>query len=587
LSLFGEKRRKLAFLAAGLLLVTAFGFVSWPLSPVTLERLLAGALARGGITVKITENCSFALLPWPHLVARGVTVDYREGAVTAKVGSAVIVLDVPSLLGGTIAPASVALQGATIRAEAGVQTPLDFLRGLIGFGRANAFFPGLQSLSVESARLSIRSADPENGLVENLTGTWRPGHDTHPFTLTFGGTWRGESIETSASGPAAHGALTAIPAAINFVSRPITIRFSGDVAGGDDPKVNGQISVVSANVDALARWLALKDSVPPRVDSLAVEGAITASNRDISLSPARITLNGDVLDGIVSARHDGARPSVTATLAANQLDLTDQLALLAPRLAQDRSWSQERFDITAFDFADLDLRISAQRLMVATVALERTAMSVMLRNRRFEISIAEAMIGGGPAKGRLVINPGPNGIEMKANFTAENMNSDAISGRSFGAKRVSGMSTASLMLESSGHSPASMARNAEGRAMLSLKNGELLGIDLERYLLRIERRSLLGALDVPGGKTSFDLLTLNARISAGNVVLTEGTLRSPAVAGEMHGRSDAPGRLLDFTGTISTAEQPGRQQTVLPFTVRGTWDSPRVNANVDEVKRRS
>ncbi len=587
MSLFGEKRRKLAFIAAGLAIVAVLGFVPWPVNPLVLERLLAGELARSGIVVKVTDDCSVALLPWPHVVARGVSVEYHGASVTARVERAVIMLDVSGVLASTLVPASVVLRGADIRAEGGANTPLDFFKGLVGFGRADTFLPGLQRLTVEMARLEMRSAEPQNGIIENLNGTWQPGQDSRPFMLAFAGTWRGESVEATASGPSAHGALTAMPAAIQFVSRPITVKFSGDVSGGDDPRVSGQVSVVSANAGALAKWLALAVPLPGRIDSLAVEGAVKASSQDIAISPARITLNGDVLDGIVSARQDGNRPSLTATLAADQLDLTDQLAFLSPRLAQDGSWSQERFDTKAFDFADLDLRVSAQRLTVATVALDRAAMSVMLRSRRFEISIADSLLGGGPAKGRLLITPGSAGVELKASFSTENTNSDALLGRGFGVKRVSGIATASLTLDTNGPSPATMARNADGRMMMSIRNGELLGIDLERYLLRIERRSLLGILDVPGGKTPFDLLTLNARISAGNVLLTEGTLRSSAVAGEMHGGSDAAARLLDFAGTISTFGLAGRQQTVLPFTVRGTWESPRINANVDEVRRRS
>src|ERR1700747_1803396 len=95
---------------------------------------------------------------------------------------------------------------------------------------------------------------------------------------------------------------------------------------------------------------------------------------------------------------NSGRQSVQATLAADTLDFTPYVSTFR-LLAGGHDWNRQLFDLNSLLTTDLDMRLSAARVTVGPTKLGRTAFGANLRNGALALSVGEAQVYGGIAKG--------------------------------------------------------------------------------------------------------------------------------------------------------------------------------------------
>ena len=99
-------------------------------------------------------------------------------------------------------------------------------------------------------------------------------------------------------------------------------------------------------------------------------------------------------------------------------------------------------------------------------------------------------------------------------------------------------------------------------------------------LRRFERRPLSGGGEVRGGKTPYETLTVNVKISQGMAAVEEVRMEGPSVRIALGGAASIPSRQLDLKGTASLLSSLAGSTTAaapafeLPFIVEGPWDEP-------------
>ena len=100
------------------------------------------------------------------------------------------------------------------------------------------------------------------------------------------------------------------------------------------------------------------------------------------------------------SRGDG-RQNVQGTLAAEGLDLTPYVSTFRLIAANEREWNRVPIALDGLASFDLDLRLSAARITIASAKLGRTAVAANLRGGRLTVTVGESEAFGGVIKGSL------------------------------------------------------------------------------------------------------------------------------------------------------------------------------------------
>ena len=94
---------------------------------------------------------------------------------------------------------------------------------------------------------------------------------------------------------------------------------------------------------------------------------------------------------------------------------------------------------------DLDLRLSAARVTVATARLGRTGVAANLRDGRLTVAIGEAQAFGGVLKGALVLAKDGAGADIKSQLQFTDVDLESCLGELFGIRKLEGKGNLSLV----------------------------------------------------------------------------------------------------------------------------------------------
>jgi AsmA protein len=280
----------------------------------------------------------------------------------------------------------------------------------------------------------------------------------------------------------------------------------------------------------------------------------------------------------LTLKSEAGRPILQATLASELADFTPYSGGFAVIGEDGHDWSHEYINVDALDAFDLDLRLSAQRVLLGKAELARAAVAAALKGGRFTLSVGEAQFHDGMLRGTAAVGRGSAGPEIKIEANITNFDLDRGLGELTGIRRLEGKGTLNFVLEGAGPSVYAMARSLSGQATLTAANGSLNGINVEQVLRRLEHKPLSGSADFSGGRTSFDRLLAKLSIAQGKAKIEEAQLDSSFMRVMLVGEASIAHRDLDLKGTASLVQPAAADNAMqpfdLPFIVQGSWDKP-------------
>jgi AsmA protein len=246
------------------------------------------------------------------------------------------------------------------------------------------------------------------------------------------------------------------------------------------------------------------------------------------------------------------------------------------------------FDLTSLSATDLDMRLSAAKVTVGGTRLGRTAFGANLRGGALALSVGEAQMYGGIAKGSFSIARSDAVADVKAQFQFTDVDLQACASELFGVSKLSGRGNLSVSLVATGSSPFGLASSLDGSATLTGSNGAIAGFNVEQLLKRLERRPLSGGGNFRSGSTPYDSLTASVKFNDGIATAEDIRVEGPTTRLTLTGTASVPAREYDLKGVASLTSQPsGEKGFDLPFVVQGPWDDPLVFPDPESLIRRS
>ena len=409
------------------------------------------------------------------------------------------------------------------------------------------------------------------------------------FAATGQFDWRGERVDGSISVSDFVASLSGDRSGLKarLASAPLKLAFDGTVANRTSMMMEGTLTIDSVSLRNAMRWAGQAPPGSGGFGRFALKARANVVGPSIALTNVNVELDGNVAEGVMTYANN-ARQTLQATLAAGALDFTPYISTFRLLASGARDWNRQLFDLNSLSSTDLDMRLSAARVTVGSTKLGRTAVGANLRGGALALSVGEAQMYGGIAKGSFGIARSDAVADVKAQFSFTDVDLQSCASELFGVSKLSGRGNLNVSLMASGSSPFGLAQSLDGTASLIGHDGAIGGFNVEQLLKRLERRPLSGGGNFRSGSTPYDNLTIAVKFSEGIATAEDIRVEGPAARITLSGTASVPAREYDLKGTASLTSAPNAAPGFdLPFVVQGPWDDPLIFPDPESLIRRS
>ena len=406
------------------------------------------------------------------------------------------------------------------------------------------------------------------------------------FAATGQFDWRGQRVDGSITASDFLAALSGERSGVKarLASAPLKLAFDGTVADRTSMMMEGTLTIDSSSLREALRWMGQAPPGSGGFGRFALKARANMVGPSVALTNVNVELDGNVAEGVMTYANTGRR-LLQATLATEALDLTPYISTFRLLASGAHDWNRQLFDLNALSTTDLDMRLSAAKVTVGPSKLGRTALGANMRGGALALSVAEAQIYGGIAKGSFGVARADDVAEVKAQLQFTDVDLQACASELFGISKLSGRGNLNLSLVASGSSPFGLASSLDGTATLIGHDGAISGFNVEGLLKRLEKRPLSGGGNFRQGSTPYDNLTLALKFADGTATAEDIHIEGPGTRVTLTGTASVPSREYDMKGIASlTGSDPGFD---LPFVVQGPWDDPLIFPDPESLIRRS
>jgi AsmA protein len=446
-------------------------------------------------------------------------------------------------------------------------------------------------IRINDGTIAIR--DPARDVVETLEGVelslaWPS--IAKSFAATGHFNWHNETV-------AANIAMSDFPAALSgqssglkfrFNAGPLNAAFDGTMSYVPNLKIDGTLAADSASLREALRWTG--DTALPEggLGRFALKARAAVNDGSVALSNVHAEFDGNVAEGVITYSPTGPR-LLQGTLAVETLDLTPYVSTIRLVAENTRNWDSSPIALDWFDGWEADLRLSAAAVRLAYARLGRTAVAATMRSGRLVVTVGESQSFGGVITGNVTLGKTEHGAEFKTQMQATDIDLDKTMIELFRMRRVEGVGSISLEMESSGPNVHDLARNLDGAARITARDGALTGVNVEQLLRRLASRPLSGSGDFRTGRTPFDKLNIALQIARGTATIEDVQMVGANVKLGLTGTTSIPEREFDLSGTASLTNAAADTSNAfeLPFVVQGPWDDPVMLPDAQTLIRRS
>jgi AsmA protein len=544
------KRRQIAIVAAAatLLLALVAGSLRWELPDGLVKSRLETALIRDtGYRIRSLGSASFTALPWPILQVAQLELDNRAVvSESASIPLAKARLNVFSWLIGdprlsalTLFEPKLNLVGSDRLEEADAVATIvaNYLRE----GRR----PAMTHLRVRGGEVTLDGGRWLSGLMLTVSNI-----ASRDLRLQASGDYRALPFRLKAEvAPSARGA--ARPVLWDFDLGDLAASFQGVLVAPPSLDAEGRISVALGAGALRSRPFMLSRELGGLLDGVSIMGEGRLSLPQVQLRSVIVERRGARLRGGIDAVLSTTAPRIAGTLHAESLDVSLANALAATSAFAGSS--ERPLDHRWLRSLHADVRLSADRVAIGGVRMQEAAASMKIGGNRLEVSLSEGRVGGGVLKGRAALMRSAERLDARLALQMSQIDLAAAFGSAV-MPLVAGSGSGQAAIEMSGSTLPELVASASGRGNIAVRNGEFAGLDIERFLRRLESPND----PLPDGRSSFRSLDLTWRMAAGVASISDASLRGSLWSGRIEGDVDFRRQQLDLLARLMLDRPSGR-----------------------------
>ncbi len=551
-------------------LVILAGSLDYTLTKSFIEPRLQQALQRDtGYAIRSMKSASFNALPWPSIRIEELDL-VKPGSTQERVSIPVVKarLNLAAWISGNPRITALILLRPQLRLAGDINvTETEAMSATVFQELRRDRRPELSSLRVIEGTVWRDEKPWMSGL--NLNVLNHVGHDMRVRASAF---MRGVPFRLSSDINQTEG-YARRPIAWNLATAAGEISFSGLLMGRRSLDAEGSFSLLVRDASLLADNFTLSRDYLSLINGMRISGETRVALPLVQIRSATVTRGDERMTGSVELSLGGTRPTLSATLHAPKFDLLPlALPFLSPMTTPAGKWAVSQLPYDWMQAAQVDVRLSAEVMSIARHTVQNAALSAQLNSGRFELTLNEGRLNGGAAKGRMSFNTAGDKPDMRLGATIERMDFGALL-TSWNINRLKGMGSLNLQLDSRGSTMFDIAGNISGRISLGLRDGELLGLDMDKLAMRGERGT--PGINPFEGRTRFSRIQTELQIKDGVGVLADSFLSRGPIRLPVDGKIHLQQQLLDLTLKLPAIpfRDPGGDTRIR---IEGPWANPAV-----------
>ncbi len=442
---------------------------------------------------------------------------------------------------------------------------------------------GIVSLVNGSARVTSKSMATDV-IVDNIDMTldWR--NLDAPASLTGKARVRGEFGDVAAwiAEPAEllRGGRSQVT--LDVKTEVLSLTTNGTLAMAPKPEFSGHLRSSSQDLPKLLELIGYPTAFASPLSHFRMSSDAKGNADGIAFSNLNLRFAGSDFEGSLAVETGGQKPLLSGTLATELLTLDPFFAHLQP-IVEAGQWTEQPLDFQTMTTANLDLRISAARAKLAQFEMQDAALSAITHSDRIDLSLAQAKTYRGLFKARATLTLNQDGVDLHAASAMTDLDAGALSWDVAGLPELTGAASGTGTIETAGHTISELIRHLNGRLQLSIKQGDVRGMDLDRVL-----RPLGETIPAPTSgqlavRIPYDKAQLALKIVNGIAEVEQGLANGPGGHLLLSGTASLPERKLDLRAVILPVvpDDPlsiaGQNHNIL---IKGHWDRPVITPTV-------
>ncbi|MCV2894105.1 AsmA family protein [Lentibacter sp. XHP0401] len=393
-----------------------------------------------------------------------------------------------------------------------------------------------------------------------------------PATLKASGVRGGAALSVDAKAGNARdliaGRLT--PVVASFSTGGGSARFDGRMTRGLEAA--GQLSVSASNTSKFMQSLGLGAADVPRGMGQAIDmnAAFTFSGGEVvNLRGMTLNLDQNTLTGDADIRLSGARPRITAKLAAGALDFTSLAASGGSggsESSSDTGWSKTTIDASGLAAVDAEVSLAVQSLDAGMLKLGASSLGVSLDNSRMVFKMPDATGYGGQITGEFVVN-NRGGLSVGGNINVLQADVNPLLDDLMGVTRLSGKADGFVKFLGSGSNLNAIMNSLSGNGGIAMAGGTISGVDLN---------GLMGTGNGTKGTTVFDKLGASFTMAGGVLSNDNLSMTLPRIAATGKGVVGLGARTINYLFTPVALEANSGKDLAFPVKIYGPWSNPKI-----------
>jgi AsmA protein len=446
------------------------------------------------------------------------------------------------------------------------------------------------TVTIKNTSLTYDKAGSKPTKVEALNLALDGADGAGPLKLVGDATLRGEKLALALNVKSAKDFLAGklVPTTLGVTLPSGKLDFNGEAgAKGAEYGAAGKLQLAISDVAKLSGWASGKPAKAgfPRSVKLAANVKANGVTKQVQLDGLSAQLDALNATGALKIAHGGAVPSISGELSIPALDLDDisggakagdagGAQPSAP--AKSDGWSDAPIDASGLRAANANLKLAIGKLTSGKVQVADIAASIALNGGKLNVTLGNASLYGGVAKGTVGLDGSGAGAGFATNLTLTKIDIEALMTAMSGASKLKGTATLGLNINGHGASQRAIVSSLGGNGSMKINDGAIKGINIASFLRDAKKGFIFG--DGSTESTDFTEMTATFKIAQGIVSNDDLSMKSPVLRLAGKGTISLPPRTINYRAVptlVGTLQGQGGKDGLagldVPLLITGPW----------------
>jgi AsmA protein len=353
---------------------------------------------------------------------------------------------------------------------------------------------------------------------------------------------------------------------------------NGTLSMAPKPEFSGRLRAASQTLPKLMELIGYPIFKTSPLNRFRLACDAKGNAEGMLFSDLNLRLAGSDFEGSLSIETGDTRPLLSGTLATDLFTLDPFFVHFEPIFGEDGQWTRAPLDFQLLAQADLDLRISAARARLARFEMQDAALSFITHSHRMDVNLAQATTYRGILKARATLIMNQNAVDLRAASSMTGLDVGALSWDLTGLPEVVGSADGSVNIETTGHSVSELVQNLNGRLLLSVNQGDVRGLDIDRIL--DAKNATQPTAEARSVRIPYEKAQLGVKIQNGMAEVEQGLVNGPAGNLLLSGTAALSDRKFDLRAVIlplipdDPLSRSSQNHNIL---IKGQWDHPQIS----------